>query len=442
MYFRIFKLIKMLDNYGVSKASEYLQKNLTLGKIRNGELEQFINYYLSFNFEINNKYPFVILYLINDSEYLKHSDVINTNYFNTMPSSFAFQFLKNHQHGIDKDFVNYLISKLDEDDIKHISCELVFGAYSSLRECHLPALITKLKEHHNIDNFYLLYCELKKMRMDFIALLINDYSEEDIKSFALKFDRFNEIEVLIYQLIDASRVREALNIIIELSNKNEKKEQSALDFCLDAVDKKKVFVAFAENANEEGKEYITRVEEEIINTDNYELMYYWFITEDGANNKKYEMLDKFINKGVYLGKLLLTLQPKYKKYLIDKSSELNKLNILINDLLANISNNTITEIDKVLELILSIKPDYKLSKCASITLLGYNTKHYRLLLNNYEYTQEERLQLLENLNLNGNYNLIAIYGSYYLTGNRNMIVSESIIKESTQVLRLLRSTNL
>jgi len=439
MSFRLLNLIKMLDKKGIKTIDIYLDKNIELlTKLKNGELEQFLNYYLSFRFDITNNKPFSIFKYIKISNYLKLSDLKHTNYFHTMPSEYVIEAIR--LSSSDEGFVNYLISKLDKENLERITGLIILGGYSEIKEYRLPALLSKLKKYHNINNLYIFYWHFKSMKKDFLNLLFESYTNEEIKAFALLHNSFAEIKEIIHTLIYNGKIDLAFDIINDM-RKNEK-DESGFPF-MNRLFKRDIYLIFAEYAKDNFIN-LESIEDKIIKSDNYDLMYYWVITNNGP--KKYELLDKMlVHEDLNLGKLVLSLDERYVKYVLEKICEQesnNKLNNMFKEIFSFINNNTIYQIDTILSILFIIRPSYKLSKCACITLLGYNTKHYNYLINNYEYTVEERNEILENINLIGNYSLLAIYGSYYLTGDKNCIADESIIKENSNVLKRLRSTNL
>jgi len=184
MSFRLLNLIKMLDKKGIKTIDIYLDKNIeSLTKLKNGELEQFLNYYLSFRFDITNNKPFSIFKYIKISNYLKLSDLKHTNYFHTMPSEYVIEAIR--LSSSDEGFVNYLISKLDKENLERITGLIILGGYSEIKEYRLPALLSKLKKYHNINNLYIFYWHFKSMKKDFLNLLFESYTNEEIKAFAL-----------------------------------------------------------------------------------------------------------------------------------------------------------------------------------------------------------------------------------------------------------------
>lgn len=393
---------------------------------------EFINLYLKHSFDSSNPYPFAIFSYIKkiNTWNWNYTKLINTTYFNSMPSSYVIDALLINHLSIDgyEDFVNYMIAKLENKDIPRLKELSKIEPFTK----SLPALVDKLTTYKDIDLIIALFPKLNKEDISKILNIVYlNYNYLDIKKFALSLDSIIYLEDIIYWLLDNNKIKDVLDILIGIDAKNqlENNNNTFLDF-----------VKLLENDSPEN-EYIPLLAEEILNSGNFRLMYYWVITIDCIKN--YEIIDNLLlNKNLNLSKFVLDLDYTYAEYVVRKicnEMEIVKLEKLVEGIFGYVEDNVIEKVDYILSLISYLRPTYEIPKGLVMNLLVYDTRYYRAILENYEFSLEERQLILSWLHLNKRYDLIAIYGSYLLSGDKNKLVAELIISDNKDTLKRLRT---
>ncbi len=121
--------------------------------------------------------------------------------------------------------------------------------------------------------------------------------------------------------------------------------------------------------------------------------------------------------------------------------EMPKIKEVLHMLWQGSDNLPIFKIEMVLDKLFAKYPGYKLEKDEVISLICAGTKYTELFLKSYELNAEDRGTILGVYIENNETELLVVYGSYLMTGDKSKLVNGEALDIDIEVLKLMREKN-
>lgn len=420
--------------------------------IKNGNIKDatnFLKVYLDRPFDSSSEEPFLIFDFLDDFtsgkngyEHYKlcESLMIGSNYFETMPlekvvealDSFAFVTTWTFDT---EEFSTYLISKLTDSkillgysfrDIANLyECYSDFGFEDKILELGTDYIINLSEELEASDSKELLaFCkehlsleEMEKLCKDG-DFAVSDIFDNVLHNYdALEFD-------MLFDIIRGQKEKQCSTV----DKKREKKITVFKEF-LDEINKD-------EKITNQHKNYLAM---RLLESKDYPRMLDWLANIDCGANKK--LIVPLIGN-VTEFTLLNTISNKYVLFavkMILEQGEVNSMGINTVDaiFLGQYDNE---KLESILDSLYKINPNIKFSKKTTMYLLKLGVNRFATLINEYELTEDERLEVLQSLKeINSDW--LIIYGAYLVSGDGFTLMLDYVADEQMRRIRSLKPSS-
>lgn len=425
MFWRVFYKLK-----GVKGLNEAIE-NRNIKDITN-----FLKVYLDRPFDLMTPECFKIFFFLDD--YVKNKEdyalceslMINSKYFATIPEEKVvealkmFSFLKIRDFNTEK-FSKYLIAKITNPDILLNSdindIVILFLSYYGLGieniilelGAQYVTLLSKKLSFENSKKILTYYKPFYIFSDEFMILCQKgDFRIEDISDVVLKNYDSLEFDILF-------------DIII---NKKTELTSPFLDF-LKVINSR-------QEITPKHKNYLAI---KLLETKKIPRMLDWLANIECPMNKK--LIDELVGKVPDFTLLYLIASKSDISYAISRILEqgnMNKFGFQTGDSLFMDDYDTIEKLNLVLDTLYDVEPNIKFSKDLVINFLKNGVNKFPLLINEYELTEEERLEVLEALR-ESNSDWLIIYGNYLAIGNNISRTKEDVANKQMKRIRNLKS---
>lgn len=441
------KLVYQLE--GVKGLNEVIKSSPRIS-MSNKDAKNFLKVYLDRPFDSSAEEPFLIFDFLDDFtsgkngyEHYKlcESLMIGSKYFETMPlekvvealDSFAFVTTWAFDT---EEFSTYLISKITDSKIllgysfRYIAnlyeCYSDFGFEDKILGLGVDYAISLSEELEYSDSRELLsFYKSHVLLKEFVTLCQKgDFSVKDIFDNVLHNYDTSELDTLFDIIINKVELK---NAVIDTRRK---RTISVFEQFLDELNRR-------EKITEQHKNYLA---EKLLETKNYPRMLDWLANIDCEANKK--LIDELVGK-VPDFTLLFNVSKKYAPYAVGKILQygnIGQFDFQTGDTLFSCDYGDIEKIDIILDALYELKPDIKFSKDIVIKLLKNGVNKFATLINTYELTDVERLDILQSLKeINSDW--LIIYGAYLVSGDGFALILDYVADEQMRRIRDLKSSS-
>lgn len=402
MFWRISTLFK-----GKKGFEKVLKGNLNTEK----ELQKFCKAYLKRSFDNSLEEPFKIFEFL-DNNLFRNSDfkyfedlIINSKYMDTMPEE-------------------YVIEAILAFDSLELSTEMKRVIRTLFYKIKNPKLL--------LENSMSEICHLISTYFPWIIDKLLELDDmEYIKKISFELDISDNFRIM-QELVRIKTIVEICNLCIEgnfaanaifssllYCYKNDKikcldslwkimisKDRTFFKQCLTELKNRQEFT-------EEDKNYLAL---KLVETKEYSKMLDWVSCVDCDTNKK--MIDELVGR-VADFVLVYSTTEKYVSYALEnilKHSEINEDGFKVGDEIFYGEYDE-EKLNFVLNCLFDIEPNIKFSKRIVIKLLKLEVNKFPVLINDYQFTPEEKLEIFEALRaINSDW--LIVYGVYLLGGDR------------------------
>lgn len=406
----------------------------------------FLKVYLSKPFDNDAYEPFKIFdflddFVVEEKDYeLCEKIMIGSKYFETMPlervveALYHFIFVADWNMNTEK-FSKYLIGKIRnsqillDDSLDNISdlCECYFGLgfEDKILELGVDYIIRLSKELEYSDSKELLaFCKEHLSLEEMEKLCKNgDFAVPDIIDAMLQSYDDLEFNMLINIILDK---KEREYSIIDIKRR---RKITVFEEFLDEINRR-------DEITVQHKDYLAL---KLLESKNYPRMIDWLANVDCEENKK--LIDELVGK-VTEFIILYSISNKYISYAVSKLLEQGEVNSMgINTLDALFLGQYDNEkLECILNGLCIINPNIKFSKKTTMYLLKLGVSRFAALINEYELTEEERLDILKALKeINSDW--LIIYGAYLVSGDGFTKMLDYVADEQMRRIRDLKSSS-
>ena len=425
MFWKLFYKLK-----GVKGLNEAIDN----GNIKDGV--GFLKVYLDRPFDNSCDEPFKIFDFIDDFVVedkdceLCEQMMIGSKYFETMPlekailalnefSSITFWWDFNTEK-----FSRYLVSKITDSKILlNESLETIANLYESYSGLGIEDFIIDLGKNYVIKLSYLLGCSDSKKLLRYCR---GTLFEEEIKEVCIKGNLSVED---IFDLVLKKYETSELDALFEIIMSKNKRIDSVDD--ITKISKSSVFKQFLHELNKDEKiteEHKNSLASNLLKSKNYPRMLDWLFNIECEYNKL--LIDELVGK-VTDFTILFNVSKPYVSYALEKvlqGGNIATFNFPTADSLFTNEYGDIEKLNLILDGLFRLKPDVKFSKDLVIDFLKKGVNKFSVLINQYELTMEERLEVFQALKeINSDW--IIVYGVYLLGGDKafDSVKGESIM---------------
>ncbi len=458
------KLENILKKEGLCAVDNYLAI-CDIKKLLNDKsfsFYQFFTDYLNHDFVYNNKYPFLAIKILVENGYESLEEkFINCRYINTIPKTYLTDVLiilnKNYPYGCYK-LLNYIINLFDIGSMYDLIGYCVKNNICFKKEINI-ALANQLISLKNID----LILFASNLNNNDINRIINkeitsNFSYPDLVKYFTYYQNDYEDDTISALLNTSKKTKvdktQVLGDTIKIIS-------TKLDTLKDVKFNKygrlnsiiNEFIYDINNViktNELDEFDLNYLAHEIAKTNNLFLIENWVLNTSCSYN--YTLVDKLISQNnQYIISLIFDAQDKsYINYLVEKIFQdkyLSLLNYLLNnfnkdekgDLVIATKFGDIRNLDYLLKTMYDANPKFKIEDKNIIYALVTNGSSYTTkLLQEVEFTKEERIKILKSWKEKKLYDFYLVYGSYILNGLDGLNINESTITENREMLLSLR----
>lgn len=440
------KLVYQLK--GVKGLNEVIKSSPRIS-MSNKDAKNFLKVYLNRPFDSSAEEPFLIFDFLDDftsgkngyeNYKLCESLMIGSKYFETMPlekvvealDSFAFVTTWAFDT---EEFSTYLISKITDSKIllgysfRYIAnlyeCYSDFGFEDKILGLGVDYAISLSEELEYSDSRELLsFYKSHVLLKEFVTLCQKgDFSVKDIFDNVLHNYDTSELDTLFDIIINKVELK---NAVIDTRRK---RTISVFEQFLDELNRR-------EKITEQHKNYLA---EKLLETKNYPRILDWLANIDCEANKK--LIVPLIGN-VTEFTLLNTISNKYVLFavkMILEQGEVNSMGINTVDaiFLGQYDNE---KLESILDSLYKINPNIKFSKKTTMYLLKLGVNKFATLINAYELTDAERLEILQALKeINSDW--LIIYGAYLVSGDGFALMLDYVADEQMRRIRELKSSS-
>ncbi|MBE6154095.1 MAG: hypothetical protein E7163_00760 [Firmicutes bacterium] len=419
----ILKLLLKIE--GTKGVDAFLNNNYDYLYGLNAEkLKKFFISYLNTPFDCSKKQYFEIYRYIKSRPIIDDEILTNSIYFKTMPNELVIDALKEIQiiSGFYQNFINGLIKRIrveDKDRIKKIPSLIIAE--------NNEAICNKLIEFKDMDLIISLIKENIITPRDISDKLTKNFSVEEYKKIALNFDYMFLMDDIMEDLYFQDKYDDILDLLFKYKKIHPEDEQVYWEFAY-------IFTDFIEIPEE--------FEQAIIDTNDKELMYAWITNTKGS--LKEDIIEKLMADKTYLIRMLMNLDKRYVLFIIDKikeNPEIYNIDNLINIICSNANSENIERIDYLISCFRSYDLDSDFSKENSVLLISLNSRFSREIIGNSNFDELERKNILDSLNKSNRTDLLTIYGSYLISGDKAKLVEDEQIRKFNEPLERVRKNN-
>lgn len=384
----------------------------------------FLKIYLDRPFDSSSDEPFKIFdflysFVAEEKDYeLCEKMMIGSKYFETMPLESSIQSLERFASITTWDcntekFSRYLISKItDAKILLNESLRTIANLYECYSGLGFEDKILEMGKDYIIELSYELdYSDSRKLLMkcrehfskeEFVVLCQKgDFSTSDIFDLVLNNYLTSELDTLLDIVISK---KERKNSIIDIRRK---RNISVFEQFLDELNRR-------DEITEEHKNYLAS---KLLKSKNGPRMLDWLANIECESNKT--LIDDLVGKASDFT-ILFNVSKKYVFYTLEKvlqGGNIVKFNFPTADTLFMDDYGDIEKLNLVIDGLFKLKPDVKFSKDLGIDFLKKGVNKFSVLINQYELTKEERLEIFQTLKeINSDW--IIVYGVYLLGGDK------------------------
>lgn len=430
---------------GVKGLNEVI-KSIPRISMSNKDAKNFLKVYLDRPFDSSAEEPFLIFDFLDDYVYEKgdyeffESLMMGSKYFETIPVEKVTDALDCFAHITTWDcnteaFSKYLISKITDSKILLeynfwyvaglYDCYSGLGFEDKLLELGVDYAISLSEELDYSDSRKLLsFYKSHILLKEFVTLCQKgDFSVKDIFDNVLHNYDTSELDTLFDIIINKVELK---NAVIDTRRK---RTISVFEQFLDELNRR-------EKITEQHKNYLA---EKLLETKNYPRMLDWLANIDCETNKK--LIVPLIGN-VTEFTLLNTISNKYVLFavkMILEQGEVNSMGINTVDaiFLGQYDNE---KLESILDSLYKINPNIKFSKKTTMYLLKLGVNKFATLINAYELTDAERLEILQALKeINSDW--LIIYGAYLVSGDGFALMLDYVADEQMRRIRELKSSS-
>lgn len=416
MFWKLFYKLKGVDG---------LNEAIDNGNIKDGV--GFLKVYLDRPFDSSSDEPFKIFdfideFVIKDKDYeLCEQIMIGSKYFETMPSEKVilaldeFAFITTWNLNTEK-FSRYLISKIPDSKIlQNESLGTVAHLYEYYSGLGIEDFIIDLGKDYIIKLSYLLGCSNSK---ELLRYCRGTLFEEEIKEVCIKGNLSVED---IFDLILRKYETSELDVLFEIIMSKDKRENPGDD--ITRLSELSVFEQFLDELNKDEK--ITEYHKnylalKLLESKNIILILKWLANVECEENKT--IIDKLAGR-IEDCLLLSFITKKFIFYTVNKIlstarfRNFNPDSLITNDSYDWDDYEDVERLNCILDSLYQLKPDVKFSKGLVIDFLKKGVNKFPVLINQYELTKEERLEIFQTLKeIDSDW--IIVYGVYLLGGDK------------------------
>lgn len=445
----MFILKYLLEHGGVKRVDAFIHKFYDLyDNLSDAKQKKFIESYLKHDFDSTNPFKFAILHYVKeicDGKEQMDKLLLDSNYFRTMPNEFV------------SDTINAVLVNNLEDELKDFFQSL-FPRISEIRELfkvplalvnyNINTLIDSILAFKNISLIIIkLYDLNSRQRLELFQKMGDYFTIPELKDFC---KRDNELDVDYLGTIFAKALRDQQSEVIDaiLEVVLEKQKSKAFVTKMKGKDKKdfKFFVNFVKKTSDPYyfyKAFARHVEEDehfsledkeaialkIKDLNDVYLMYSWVIYTKCEVN--HILIDELLNREeISLLPLFFSLSEEDLMPVLAKFSKFDKKRIdsFITELACSVNKDNIDRVDCILTALLN--PRVSISREDCICFMGAGSRYFGYFINLFSFTDEERKEILNRLEMNQLYDFIAVYGAYLLSGDPSKLLDGDTISNS------------
>ncbi len=309
-------------------------------------------------------------------------ELINSTYFNTMPSEYVSEVIESfYLYPINiqqyKTFINSLISKVSNkiETDKLISLDRKYNLQLNLTDIIL--------KYYDLASIYELYSGLEYSNKiyDLANKFSMYFSLDEAKEFFLHYYKMGiDFGLLIWLLCDYSiEFEKQVDTVFSILNEIKKEDYPRLISWLC-----------------EKRGIIRYINEKTLESNNLAFQFAW-ITSDDAKLCSNEIIENLVKQGYHLKELVQnakSILPFIVRLIYEKDEK------ILDSILSEISENQNIDMDNILMSVRFLK-EYKIKRDIAVRLLKRGTTHYHYLIQLYKYTTGELREISEALNNKG-----------------------------------------
>lgn len=433
----MFKLKLLLLTKGIYGVNEFLDKNPRyLERLNENQFNEFVRLYFDIPFVLDNNDVLHIFDFIWNYDNFDEEILLQSKYFQTITGGsilIALNSLSDCEFYVDK-LAKYLIYKLDAKQLLNYSIadltHLIFyfsnmGLEEKLLECKNIDIVSAISNEIDYD-----------FEVLFNKKIISKLSLTEFREYCLK-GNIRVLDIFKYLELHLKKNREvALDALFDIFMNRKKVVEYAISETPIINDFFKK-IAELEMFEEQDKEYLAF---KLLASKNYDKMLEWLYYIDCPIN--YQMIDELVQRGYIINLIKSVHEKKYLEYSIKKILEQNAMDqnfsFVLNMFLSN--NNPISkeELNRILNILFSLKQDFSITKQNAIKLMKKGVDIFPILIERYLLNAEEREEILVSLKEANRFDLCTIYGSYLLSGNNSQLLNEQVIKREDALIRSLK----
>jgi len=399
----MFRLKMLLLLKGIKGVDKYLAKSDILHTLKASQAQAFFATYLSKSFDITNKSCFNIFNYLKKRNVFTESQLeellLNSNYFNTMPSSFAFscvkelKFLNNYK--LKRFTTKYLEMIKDKRELK-----IITEMYPEYKDLYAPKILASK------DISYILsFKDNSKITMNIIENMQGNLPFADLKKFILncKMDT-----VAIFNLLNpyfVTNKKAVLEFILDI--------YKSLYLYRNDMDDNLFFKVLNSNPNLsiEDKDYMAK---QVLAIKWKDTHISWLNNVDCSYNFTY--LNKYVESNSFSIDFILNLKVEYYRYL--KIALYNKgtkfMHEFLNTILANLNHYNFNLINEIIADLSGNLSSFTLTKTDIFNLLnlGVSGDIITNLFRYYYFSESEKLEIYHIFRSQNRDDLIITWGSF------------------------------
>ena len=424
------------------KGVEGLNEAIDNGNIKDSA--NFLKVYLDRPFDNSCDEPFKIFdfiddFVVEDKDYeLCEQMMIGSKYFETMTSEKVIlaldEFSSITTWGFNTEkFSRYLISKIPDSDILlNESLETVACLYECYSGLGIEDFIIDLGKIYVIKLSSLLGCSNSKELLKYCR---GTLFEEEIKEACIKGNL--SVEDIFDLMLDKYDTSE-LDVLFEIIMSKNKRENPVDD--ITRLSELSVFKQFLDELNkdekitEEHKNYLAL---KLLESKNGPRMLDWLANVECESNKL--LIDELVGKASDFT-ILFNVSKQDVSYALERVLQFGNIatfSFPTADALFIDDYGDIEKLNLILDGLFKLKPNVKFSKNLVIDFLKKGVNKFPVLINQYELTDKERLEVLQALRkINSDW--LIIYGAYLVSGDSFNLMLDYVANEQMMRIRELK----
>lgn len=419
----------------ISKIEERLMKNQSyrISKLKEKHFKKFFTWYLEQDYNLKSIYPFAIFSILSiaitklGSKQIDEMS-IDSKMLNTIPEEKIYSFFN----------INDCLHILDLSNLPLLSTFLT----SRLKnDDYLISLLNKSAKF-DVDYAYRKLIEGKDIAtlISYDDKFLHKMDSTNLASHIVDSNNYTIEELKQYFISSNTSTHAIIDSFAKLYNnaKNDEEKGQTLTALLEII-----VAQYQQNQDDEEvnttyhqyayiinhnhmwtKDMKNQLAEKLLETQNYEFIYYWFIC-DIECDYNYNIIDTMSEENATIcARLLASVNDSYIDYTYTKISSFGKEKIseVIEELCSELEYIAVDRIDKILDIHYYKDYHFKLSKESALALINSGSKYTPKFIDEYEFNEEERRNILAN---NKDFSFLVIYETYLQTGDRKDLPSRS-----------------